>query len=142
MSMLNTLKQCALGLVATAALTLPFISEASAQSCNSEASCKRFVVCPVGFQTIKSGDTFACKQSSSAATANPTCARKNNMNDWSWYAGGGASDANRNSCRRMRNNGQAIHERDNITCASGFSYNASQGKCVRPGGLFWSTPNL
>jgi hypothetical protein len=134
--MLNhIIRTCVLGLVASAALVLPAASEAQAQTCNSEASCRRHAICPVGFQIAKNGDSFSCSQSSSAATATPTCSALNSMNDWSWSA------ANKR-CRRVRNNGQEVLATENITCGSGFTYSAASGLCTKPASTMFARIQL
>ena len=132
----NLVQKMAVGVFAASALFAVTTSQAQAQStCNSETSCKRFVKCPVGFQTAKNNHTYSCNQQSQAATANPTCARLNNENDWNW-------SATHKKCRRVRNNGQEVLATENITCASGFTYSAASGKCTRPAGTLYARVQL
>lgn len=109
----------------------------AAKTCNGATSCAKYVVCPVGYSRIKhSGNRYHCETPPGpGATADPTCSRHNSRNDWRWSSGA-------KKCFRRKRNGDRVYSTANIECRSGYSYNATSGKCEQPRPARYQLPRL
>src|SRR4051812_35564835 len=68
------------GIAAIAAWTGPSAAE---DTCSSEASCARYVVCPSGDEKVGTTSVY-CKDTIAATTATPTCNMRNLRSDWTF----------------------------------------------------------
>lgn len=102
---------------------------------DSATAAARELACDGGFSLKASGGAAHCEKTEGGSARAPTCSARNMENDWKW-------DAAKKECFRVRNSGDRVTSKENIECASGFTYEESDGLCKKPGGTFFDEPKL